>query len=559
MRYGCALTAVLILALQACNTTADAEAQEPAPGEIATGVVFDDLNGNGRRDSGEPGLAGVSVSNGRDVVQSDPGGGYSLPIAEGSILFVTKPAGYAVPLDGEMLPRFYYIHDPDGTPAEFELRFGGVAPTGPLPNSIDFPLTKSDESDNFKVIWFADTQAQTPAELDYLRDDVVAELIDTDAAFGITAGDVVFDDLTLFPRHNRLIGRIGVPWYNVPGNHDINYLSPDDRYSLETFKRTYGPSYYSFDYGQVHFVMLDSVFYYGKNGRRSKPNPWGQGAYEGRFDQTQLDWLANDLRFVPDGKLIVIGMHIQLDTPGHENPTWRVANRDALFTLLESRKHVLSIAGHLQQVLHRYFGPEDGFMGPEPLHQHVIAAASGGWWSGPQDERGIPIALQADGTPNGYYIMTVQGNQATMRFKAASKPADYQMRITVAPIFEHTSMGAAAPQGYNSAPIPQDRIEAMEVVVNLFDGGPKSSVEFRIGNQPPIQMTRSSRADALIGKLSLRIPDRNVFWTPLSDSTHIWAAPLPRGLPPGVHRLSVRAVDEYGQVHEAAQLIEIED
>ncbi|MEE8189795.1 MAG: calcineurin-like phosphoesterase C-terminal domain-containing protein, partial [Kiloniellales bacterium] len=436
------------------TATGEAATGETAAGEIAAGVVFEDLNGNGARDGGEPGIAGVSVSNGREVVQSGPGGGYSLPVAEGNVLFITKPAGYAVPLGKDNLPRFHYIHDPDGTPAEFGLRFGGVAPTGALPDSIDFPLAKSPEPDDFKVIWFADTQAQTPAELDYLRDDVVAELVGTDAVFGITAGDVIYDDLTLYPRHNGIIGRIGIPWYNVPGNHDLNFLSPDDRHSLETFKRTYGPTYYSFDYGQVHFVMLDSVVYHGRNAGRSEPNAWGAGTYEGRISQVQLDWLANDLSFVPADKLVVVGMHIQLHTPGPDNPTLNVANREALFALLSGREHVFSIAGHWQSVLHRYFGPEDGFTGPEPLHQHVIAAASGGWWSGPLDTRGIPIALQADGTPNGYYIMSVRGRRATMRFKAASEPADYQMRITIAPVFEHPTMGPAAPQGFDNAPIP---------------------------------------------------------------------------------------------------------
>ncbi len=79
------------------------------------------------------------------MVQSGPGGGYGLPVAEGDVVFITKPASYAVPLDKDNLPRFPYVHDPDGT----------------------------------------------PAELDYLRDDVVAELIGTDAAFGITEGDVI--------------------------------------------------------------------------------------------------------------------------------------------------------------------------------------------------------------------------------------------------------------------------------------------------------------------------------------------------------------------------------
>ena len=226
----------LVLAFGLCGLAA-AGAQtgtgDPAPPlapdrPLASGTVFEDRNGNRRRDPGEPGLAGVSVSNGLEVVQTGPDGRYSLPIAEGDVLFVTKPAGYAPPVDRDMAPRFYYIHDPDGTPAELGLRFGGVAPTGPLPAAIDFPFDRVTEPDDFKVIWFADTQAQTPAELDYLRDDVIAELIGPGAAlgaaFGVTAGDVVYDDLTLYPRHNRLVGRIGIPWYNLPGNHDLNFL-----------------------------------------------------------------------------------------------------------------------------------------------------------------------------------------------------------------------------------------------------------------------------------------------------------------------------------------------
>jgi hypothetical protein len=52
------------------------------------------------------------------VVRSGLDGRYSLPIAEGDVLFVTKPAGYAPPVDGDMAPQFHYIHEPEGTPAE---------------------------------------------------------------------------------------------------------------------------------------------------------------------------------------------------------------------------------------------------------------------------------------------------------------------------------------------------------------------------------------------------------------------------------------------------------
>ncbi len=143
----------------------------------------------------------------------------------------------------------------------------------------------------------------------------------------------------------------------------------------------------------------------------------------------------------------------------------------------------------------------------------------------PPNTRGIPIALQGDGTPNGYYIMSVRGTEVAMRYKAASLPADHQMRITVAPVFEHTSLGPAAPQNSNEAPIPRDRLAAKELVVNLFDGGPNSKVWFRFDDCPAVAIARSVRVDTLVAKLSLRIKDRSVFWTPPRDSTHIWAAP----------------------------------
>jgi hypothetical protein len=563
---GLALAAALFFCLGAAALPAAGQSAKQAPGsetaqvpadEIAAGIVFEDRNGNGRRDGGEPGVPGVSVSNGRDVVLSGPDGAYSLAVANGSILFISKPSGYAVPVDRDMLPRFHYIHAPDGTPAGLNLRYRGLDPTGPLPVSIDFALVRRPEPDDFEAIWFADPQPQTPAEIDYLRDDVLAELTGTAAAFGISVGDVTYDDLTLYPRLNRLIGSLGIPWYNLPGNHDLNFLSPDDRHSLETYKRTYGPAYYSFSYGQVHFVALDDVFYYGSNVGREAPNAWGAGVYEGRIGQDQLDWLARDLSFVPEDKLVVVTMHVPLRSSTSDSPIVTVSDRAALFAVLSKRKNLLVLTAHLHGVQHHYYGPEDGFTGAAPLHEHSLAAVSGGWWSGPLDERGIPAALQGDGTPNGYYIMSVRGSRATLRFKAAGKPADHQMRIDIEPVFEHPTMGPATPRGSYDPPIPRGRIEAMEIVVNLFDGGPKSRVAYRIGERPPVTMTPSRRIDNRFVKTALRVTDRNVFWTRRQDSTHIWAAPLPRDLAPGIHRLSVRAVDDYGQVHEAQRLFEI--
>lgn len=122
--------------------------------EVATGVVFVDTNGNRTRETDKTGLAGVGVSNGREVVQTDADGRYSLAVDSDSIVFVIKLGGYQTRTDKDHLARFYYIHKPAGSPKN--LGFPGVEPTGPLPAAIDFPLYPAEEPASFDVIFFGD-------------------------------------------------------------------------------------------------------------------------------------------------------------------------------------------------------------------------------------------------------------------------------------------------------------------------------------------------------------------------------------------------------------------
>ncbi len=103
-----------------------------ASADQARSTVFLDANRNSRHDAGETGIAGVMVSNGREVVTTRADGGYALPAYDDMNLFITNPAGYVTPVNDEMVPQFSYIHKIAGSP---DLCFGGIAPTGPLPNS----------------------------------------------------------------------------------------------------------------------------------------------------------------------------------------------------------------------------------------------------------------------------------------------------------------------------------------------------------------------------------------------------------------------------------------
>src|SRR5687767_10774101 len=206
----------------------------PAGQQVAVGSVFNDKDRDGKRDQGESGISGIRVSNGEDIVRTDRDGKWRLAVSEETAFFVIKPSGWMTPLNHHNLPKFYYIHKPNGSP---KVNFGGVGPTVPLPNSIDFALVPQKEPDKFKAIFFGDTQPRDAREVDYITHDVIEPMVGkVDASFGITLGDVVFDDLSQFERLNRAVAIIGIPWYNVLGNHDINYDGDSDEHSDETWE-----------------------------------------------------------------------------------------------------------------------------------------------------------------------------------------------------------------------------------------------------------------------------------------------------------------------------------
>lgn len=527
-----------------------------AASERARGVVFEDRNGDAVRDAGEPGLAGVRVSNGRDVVVTGAGGAWQLDVEEADVLFVTKPAGFMTPVGADMLPRFYYIHQPSGSPPG--LRYPGVAPTGPLPDSIDFALHRIDEPERFEAILMADPQPQTEVELDWLRDDVIAPMIGTRARFGMTMGDILFDDLSLFARYNAIVGRVGIPWYNVPGNHELNFDAESDATSLETFKRNYGPTYYSFEIGRAVFYVLDDIEYRG--GGQADPGDYrGNGGYEVAFGKRQLRWLERDLAHVPNDKLVFLAMHAPLESYLY-GPERAPRDRRKLFRLLEGREHLFSVAGHTHTTEHHYFGQADGFPGPGELHHHVLATASGSWWSGPLDARGIAVAEQRDGTPNGHHVLEVDGVDVGVRYQAASAPAYFQMRVSLDAHEHHhrpETLWQFRPGEQLGLRLAVDRVPAARVIVNLFDGGPRSEVTMAVDGGPPVTLERASLPDPFVRELFARNEDTKKPWVEAVPSSHVFVAELPDDLGPGTYRLTLRARDEFERVHHAHRILEV--
>jgi hypothetical protein len=411
--------------------------------------------------------------------------------------------------------------------------------------SIDFPLRRQEESLRFEALLLADTQPENDLELGYLRDDIIAGALDHGAVFGINHGDIVFDNLALYPRYLQIMDATGIPWHHCPGNHDINSEARDDPHSRETWKRVFGPRHYAFQYAGATFILLDNVHYFGHN-----PGAPRSDTYCGLIGERQLQFVRNVLRHVPPEQLVVVSMHIPLVTyQDPNNPADNTSDRGALLELLAGRPHTVSFAGHMHLTEHHY-------VGPEAHHHHVLAAASGGWWGGSLDRRGIPLADSPDGAPNGFHVLTVDGAQYTTRFAPAVGKARGRLRAVVDSPYRRASHATQRDRG---ALVCADELRACQLVVNVFDGGPRTSVTYEIDRQgsAPIPMLHTAVRDPVVAELFARDPAMQKPWVEAVISSHVWKAPLPANLDVGAHRLTVRARDEYGRELVAHMVLEV--
>lgn len=488
---------------------------------VATGYVYHDLNGNGKKEQKEKGIKGVSVSNGVQVVLTNEQGRYELPVDQDNILFVIKPAGYKVQVNELNQPQYYYIHKPAGSP---DLKYKGVAPTGKLPKSVDFALVKQDEPNQFSSLIFGDPQAYNLEEVEFFSRAVVDELKGVkNIAFGLSLGDLVGDDLVLHNPYIKAVSEVGVPWYNLMGNHDMNYDAVADSLSDETFEANFGPANYSFNYGNAHFIVLDNILY---------PDPRDGKSYWGGFRKDQLDFVENDLKHVDKDKLIVLAFHIPLF---HENEnSFRNADRQRLFDLLKDFPNTLSMSAHTHLQRQNFYGKADGWHQQKPHHEYNAGTTSGDWYSGAKNEQGVPSSTMRDGTPRGYAFLNIDGNKYTIDYKVAGETQNYQIKI------------------FNPKVVAKGRGTKAMISANFFMGTKGDKVEYRIDGGAWKAMNYTEIADPSFEAELYRwdtieemIPGRRP--SNAEISTHLWQGKIPTNLEVGEHSIEVRAKDMFGR------------
>ncbi len=499
---------ILLFALLTINSVTLLFAQ----GKIG-GFVYLDENQNLVRDKGEPGMEGALVSNGRDVVKTDRDGKWSITGNGDSGIFLIQPAGYLVPTNSSQVPQHY-------------------AAPGDRQKNIEFPLWKGDNNPEFEALFFGDTQARGMKEVNYVTHDVVEECIGSKAKFGVVLGDIVADDPGLFDELSASIAQIGIPWYYVFGNHDFDRDAKGNDGAEDTFVKNFGPSTYAYEFGQVAFININDVFYKET------------GGYKGYFTEDQLSFVSNYLDHVPQEKLVVLMMHI---------PIVGCENREEMFRILEKREHTLTVAAHTHTLINLFLDESMGWKGPEPHHSFINGTVCGSWWCGIKDELGIPHATMNDGAPNGYATIKFDGNKYNIVYKAARRPADYQMNI------------------YLADDIPMAQLDTTAVLVNIFNGTERSIVEMQIdqtGDWMPLSQTTTTdpaneKMYELNKYLEMKVEDQKldeVFGWQMDKpqkSKHFWTGTLPKTLKPGTHQLAIKTEDMFGNVYQSHRIFRV--
>jgi len=492
-----------------------------------TGIVFNDLNNNGILEKNEPGIADVVVSNQLEAVKTDSKGRYSLPRNDRTLIFVSKPSAYDFPLNENNLPQFYYIHQPEGSPEGLD--YEGISGTGALAESVNFALISSEQNNQFNVIVTGDPQPYNSEQVDFYLNDVVTEMLSYDADLYLALGDLVEDDLSLYARLNEGVKHLGIPAYNVIGNHDMNLKAENNHFKAESYRSVFGPDYYSFNKGKVHFLVLNSIQYEGWNKEEDT-----QGRYFGGFDDKQLEWMANDLQFVPEDYLVVLVTHI----PILEGPM-KKETIEKVFDILKNRKHLLALSGHQHQIVNNNYDEEKHWTQPVHFPYLVAGAACGSWWSKVKDERGIPLAVAQDGTPNGFFVFNFKDNTFSFKFHPANHHPDFQMRIS-------------APRG----DISLDSLENEQIIVNVFAGNPDDEVTYQLDDGPPVRMTNQIMTDPLVVDFFNAYSDIDD-WVRPKESSHIWTAKIPTDLQEGSHILKISTTDMFNNEFTTYQIFNI--
>lgn len=377
---------------------------EPSAGTTVFGLVS----------SEEGPVANVVVSDGTEVTVTDDKGIYELKSAKKwGYVFISVPSGYEVAAEG-VFPQFYQT-------------LKGAAD---VVEQKDFKLTKVDGQDRYKLFLLGDmhlaNRTNDAAQFTQFTTDLNAYMAQHSGQkmYALTLGDMTWDlywykNNYALPQYRETINRQvkNLQIYHTMGNHDNDFMTTSDYDAAVKYVDCIGPTFYSFNIGQVHYVVMDNIDCSAYDGTDSRN-------YVKKLSNEQLKWLAKDLAYVDKSTPLIVAMHAQIYKPtstgfafDHDS-----ANTEALLAALDGYE-VHFVTGHTHKVYN--ITPDDVVKGRD-IHEHNSGAICASWWWSGNLTPGVHVSI--DGAPGGYAIWDIDGTDFAWLYKSTGWPEEYQFR-----------------------------------------------------------------------------------------------------------------------------------
>ncbi|MBR0394084.1 MAG: metallophosphoesterase, partial [Alistipes sp.] len=382
---------------------------------------------------GKP-LSGVVVSDGYEVVTTNKKGVYNIKSAkQNGYVFITLPSGYEAMTEGkDVVPQIWAELTGDTKTKERH----------------DFTLRKVD-NDRHVIVAVADIHLAnhhndigefTNVFLPSLRAELKQYQEQNIPIYTLALGDSTheiywYDYLYDISNFRRTLADVEYPtqFFNSMGNHDNDGAVPQspsvDFDATAKYRKTFGPTYYSFNIGKIHYVILDNIHYINAPGGKKAKGIVGSRNYTTEISREQMDWLAKDLALVEDKNTpIIIGGHsplFQYKNGMSGTIRSRIPDENAaeLTNLLKDFKTVHILGGHTHR--NRVTYGRDDAQRPELkniIDHNIVAVAGSLWYSsgfgGPQ--------IGSLGEPAGCKIFPIDGTDIKWYFKASQYDADKQ-------------------------------------------------------------------------------------------------------------------------------------
>lgn len=378
---------------------------EPSAGTTVFGLVS----------SEEGPVANVVVSDGTEVTVTDDKGIYELKSAKKwGYVFISVPSGYEVAAEG-VFPQFYQT-------------LKGAAD---VVEQKDFKLTKVDGQDRYKLFLLGDmhlaNRTNDAAQFTQFTTDLNTYMAQHSGQkmYALTLGDMTWDlywykNNYALPQYRETINRQvkNLQIYHTMGNHDNDFMTTSDYDAAVKYVDCIGPTFYSFNIGQVHYVVMDNIDCSAYDGTDSRN-------YIKKLSNEQLKWLAKDLAYVDKSTPLIVAMHAQIYKPtstgfafDHDS-----ANTEALLAALDGYE-VHFVTGHTHKVYN--ITPDDDVAKGRDIHEHNSGAICASWWWSGNLTPGVHVSI--DGAPGGYAIWDIDGTDFAWLYKSTGWPEEYQFR-----------------------------------------------------------------------------------------------------------------------------------